>query len=498
MRHHGACPCTANTVRRRGGAANDCSPLLTWTPELCTVSGVAQFDTMSKALIAFLAIVHGVRTQRTRPPTSPPFPFWPLPQLCEGWVKVDTITGTSGAGCSEPPDESYEGSVVGGVDVASARRICNNQCWLSHRNSAAGGSGYTWSELYPIPHTVIGGIVKNYYCYCWHETYPRTCTRTRTTKLKDGFGNPTVSKHHQFLCPPPPPPPSPSPLQPPPPPNPPKSPYPPSFFRIVPQDSCDADTRANCPTYPYGSQSEAIAACLQEGCTGLGCQVEHISQGQRCLRTRNLEKVGYYMELSQSAGCGGVGFSGWVTNCWNATKCSTDAAAFCRGCSPCGGDGGGGDGGNPSSQLPPPSPSPLMATASMVTAAVVAAGQVSDFTASVQLSLREKVALEMGVAVEAVTLTIEAASVLLTFEVALPASVDADAAKAALATQLADPEAASAFLSTASFVVSVESIEVEPTVGPPPATSSGGDSGSKSVAAGVITILVAAALARKA
>ena len=69
-----------------------------------------------------------------------------------------------------------------------------------------------------------------------------------------------------------------------------------------------------------------------------------------------------------------------------------------------------------------------------------------------------------------------------------------DAAKAALATQLADPEAASAFLSTASFVVSVESIEVEPTVGPPPATSSGGDSGSKSVAAGVITLLVAAAL----
>ena len=378
--------------------------------------------------------------------------------------------------------------------MASARRICNNQCWLSHRNSAAGGSGYTWSELYPIPHTVIGGIVKNYYCYCWHETYPRTCTRTRTTKLKDGFGNPTVSKHHQFLCPPPPPPPSPSPLPPPPPPSPPKSPYPPSFFRIVPQDSCDADTRANSPRYPYGSQSAAIAACLQEGCTGLGSQVQQISQGQRCLKTRNLEKVGYYMELSQSAGCGGVGFSGWVTNCGNAAKCSTNAAAFCRGCSPCGGDGGGGDGGNPSSQLPPPSPSPLMATASMVTAAVVAAGQVSDFTASVQLSLREKVALEMGVAVEAVTLTIEAASVLLTFEVALPASVDADAAKAALATQLADPEAASAFLSTASFVVSVESIEVEPTVGPPPATSSGGDSGSKSVAAGVITLLVAAAL----
>ena len=200
-------------VRRRGGgAANDCSPLLTWTPELCTVSGVAQFDTMSKPLIAFLAIVHGVRTQRTRPPTSPPFPFWPLPQLCEGWVKVDTITGTSGAGCSEPPDESYEGSVVGGVDMASARRICNNQCWLTHANSASGLSGSTWSELYPRPHTVIGGIVRFHYCYCWHAT----CTRTRTTKLKNN-GNPTVSEHQTVPCPParpPRPPPSPSPLPP--------------------------------------------------------------------------------------------------------------------------------------------------------------------------------------------------------------------------------------------------------------------------------------------
>ena len=442
MRHHGACPCTANTVRRRGGAANDCSPLLTWTPELCTVSGVAQFDTMSKPLIAFLAIVHGVRTQPSLSPLPPP------PPPCDDCL---TEAACSAAATAAELDE-------GGGDYPFASSTYTVKgCYSYNSGSYAGmafwGTGGTYAEMTA---TLSGS---KYRVSC-----PEQCQELPAAQ--------------------------------PAPPNPPK--YPPSFFRIVPQDSCDADTRANCPTYPYGSQSEAIAACLQEGCTGLGCQVEHISQGQRCLRTRNLEKVGYYMELSQSAGCGGVGFSGWVTNCWNATKCSTDAAAFCRGCSPCGGDGGGGDGGNPSSQLPPPSPSPLMATASMVTAAVVAAGQVSDFTASVQLSLREKVALEMGVAVEAVTLTIEAASVLLTFEVALPASVDADAAKAALATQLADPEAASAFLSTASFVVSVESIEVEPTVGPPPATSSGGNSGSKSVAAGVITILVAAALARKA
>ena len=150
---------------------------------------VALFGTMSRTLIAFLAIVHAVRSEQ-----------------CSAWVEVDTITGSRGAGCSEPPDESYEGSVVGGVDVASAQRICNNACWLGHANSASGLSGSTWSELYPVPHTVIGGIVRNYYCYCWHAT----CTRTRTTKLKDN-GNPTVSEHQTVRCPPgPPPPPSPT------------------------------------------------------------------------------------------------------------------------------------------------------------------------------------------------------------------------------------------------------------------------------------------------
>ena len=156
---------------------------------------VALFGTMSRTLIAFLAIVHAVRSEQ-----------------CSAWVEVDTITGSRGAGCSEPPDESYEGSVVGGVDVASAQRICNNACWLGHANSASGLSGSTWSELYPVPHTVIGGIVRNHYCYCWHAT----CTRTRTTKLKDN-GNPTVFEHQTVPCPParpPRPPPSPSPLPP--------------------------------------------------------------------------------------------------------------------------------------------------------------------------------------------------------------------------------------------------------------------------------------------
>ena len=103
----------------------------------------------------------------------------------------------------------------------------------------------------------------------------------------------------------------------------------PNYFRVVPQDSCDADTRTNSPTYPYSSQSEAIAACQQEGCTGLGSQDEQIAQGQRCLRSRNLDSVGYFMELSQGAGCGGVGFSGWFMNC-DDPSCSMKASAFCR------------------------------------------------------------------------------------------------------------------------------------------------------------------------
>ena len=277
-------------VRRRGGgAANDCSPLLTWTPELCTVSGVAQFDTMSKPLIAFLAIVHGVRTQPSLSPLPPP------PPPCDDCL---TEAACSAAATAAELDE-------GGGDYPFASSTYTVKgCYSYNSGSYAGmafwGTGGTYAEMTA---TLSGS---KYRVSC-----PEQC---------------------QDL-----------PAAPPAPPNPPK--YPPSFFRIVPQDSCDADTRANCPTYPYGSQSEAIAACLQEGCTGLGSQVEHISQGQRCLRTRNLEKVGYYMELSQSAGCGGVGFSGWVTNCGNAAKCSTNAAAFCRGCSPCGGDGGGGDGG---------------------------------------------------------------------------------------------------------------------------------------------------------
>jgi hypothetical protein len=115
---------------------------------------------------------------------------------------------------------------------------------------------------------------------------------------------------------------------------------------------------------------------------------------------------------------------------------------------------------------------PLPPTVSTLTTAVIAAGDVSDFTPSVQIGMRQAVADEVGVPIAAVTLTVEAASVLLTFEVVLPADVDALAAQSALATQLGSPAAASAFLA-----VTVESIAETPTSNlspspPPPAPGS--------------------------
>ena len=116
--------------------------------------------------------------------------------------------------------------------------------------------------------------------------------------------------------------------------------------------------------------------------------------------------------------------------------------------------GGGGDSGGADS-------TPAIAT---VTTAVVAEGDVSDFTADVKLALREKVANEVGVDVSAITLTVEAASVLLKFMIALPTAGSAIAdATTALAAQLADPARASTFLTTDKLTLKVESIAVAPT-----------------------------------
>ena len=86
-----------------------------------------------------------------------------------------------------------------------------------------------------------------------------------------------------------------------------------------------------------------------------------------------------------------------------------------------------------------------------------------------QNALKAGVATEAGVDADAVTLTVEAASVRLTFVIAIPEG-DATTATAALATQMADPEAATTFLNSAltdagvsGLTLAVESIAVAPT-----------------------------------
>ena len=124
-------------------------------------------------------------------------------------------------------------------------------------------------------------------------------------------------------------------------PSPPPSPPPPSppqgqgSPRFLPKHSCDATTAA-LAWRSYASRVLAAAACVTEGCTGLGTQAEQVAMGPRCVRTWNSESSGYYMEEVLD-GCGNaVG--------WNSF--GGPAAAFCVGCPAC------------SSPSPPPSPPP--------------------------------------------------------------------------------------------------------------------------------------------
>jgi secreted trypsin-like serine protease len=131
----------------------------------------------------------------------------------------------------------------------------------------------------------------------------------------------------------------------------------------------------------------------------------------------------------------------------------------------------------PSPPTPPPSPPPSPTAAIYtITISAVALGEVSDFTLDVQDAMREKVAAEVGVPIGAVSLTVSAASVLLVFTINVPASIDASTALSSLESQLASPSAASSFLSTGSYAVTITSIPSAPAVvdavvhHPPPLT----------------------------
>merc|ERR1719473_1952690 len=110
-----------------------------------------------------------------------------------------------------------------------------------------------------------------------------------------------------------------------------------------------------------------------------------------------------------------------------------------------------------------------------VTTAVVVSGDISDYTDSVRSALIAKVAMEANVPVSAVTLTVGAASVRLSFSIAVPTAQAASNASSALTVQLANPAAASAFLTTTSHTVTVEAIHSAPAItfapSPPPPSS---------------------------
>ena len=115
---------------------------------------------------------------------------------------------------------------------------------------------------------------------------------------------------------------------------------------------------------------------------------------------------------------------------------------------------------------PPPPPSPPSApppASYAVKMAVIIAGDVADFTAEVLTPIRQKVADEAAVPLDAVEATATAGSVKIDFTVNMQSKAAADTAKTAITAKLADKTAASTFLSTPTNPVTVEEIVV-PTV----------------------------------
>ena len=125
---------------------------------------------------------------------------------------------------------------------------------------------------------------------------------------------------------------------------------------------------------------------------------------------------------------------------------------------------------------PPPSPQNAPPPASYaVKMAVTIAGDVSTFTPEVLTPIRQKVATEAAVPLDAVEATATAGSVKIDFTVNMQSEAAAGTALTAITAKLADKTIASTFLSTPTNPVTVEAI-VAPTkvvlVSPPPPSPS--------------------------
>ena len=133
---------------------------------------------------------------------------------------------------------------------------------------------------------------------------------------------------------------------------------------------------------------------------------------------------------------------------------------------------------------------------------VTIAGDVATFTPEVLTPMRQKVADEASVPLDAVEATATAGSVTIAFTVNMQSEAAADTALTAITAKLADKTAASTFLSTPANPVTVEAI-VAPTVlalisSPPPSSPAATmtDDGSCGLGAGAaVGIAVGCAVA---
>jgi len=110
---------------------------------------------------------------------------------------------------------------------------------------------------------------------------------------------------------------------------------------------------------------------------------------------------------------------------------------------------------------PPPPSSQLPTPAAVVSLVLVAAGSVEDFGLARRTELRTRLAAVAGVAVEKVTVGVEAASVRLRFSVSVEAAA-ATALVAALEAALSSADAASALLGVAVLTTPLLALEEQP------------------------------------
>jgi hypothetical protein len=118
--------------------------------------------------------------------------------------------------------------------------------------------------------------------------------------------------------------------------------------------------------------------------------------------------------------------------------------------------------------VPEDSPTPDAADGRIIKTVFTASGDIGDYDDEKKEKIAEAFAAEAGVNVEAVSVTVEAGSVLITVEITMPDAAAAAAVATKLQAKLADAEAATAFLADAN--VTVEEIDSDPAAVAPPAS----------------------------